>query len=167
LNLLYPCGCRDLVGEEEELAFAGHPHARIGSQDLLLLRFGFKWDLGEESRTERTLIFMVRSKAICASSRVGDTLAANIKAPEFAGVLASCAGFIIEAINSKALYDRHAEFLSIEQAVITFCVGVVVVIFAENMSGLEMSAGARNVLRRHARQDLGKTKNCEKKLVRK
>jgi hypothetical protein len=53
------------------------------------------------------------SKAICVSGCVGDPLAVNIKAPEFVGVLASCVGFIIEAINSKALYDRYAEFLSI------------------------------------------------------
>ena len=135
----------------EELAFAGHPHARIGSQGLLLLRFGFKRDLGEGDRTERTLIFMMRSEAICASGCVGNTLAANIKAPEFVGVLASCAGFIIEAINSKALYDRHAEFLSIEQAMITVCIGLVGIISAKDMSGLEMSAGARNMLCRHAR----------------
>ena len=155
------------MGEEEELASAELPHARIGSQDLLLLRPGFKWELGEGSRTEGTFIFMVCSKAICASSCVGNPLSANLKAPEFVGVLASRAGFIIEAINSKALYDRHAEFLSIEQAMITFCIGLVDIISAKDMSGLEMSAGAWNVLRRHARQDLGKTKNCEKKLVRK
>jgi hypothetical protein len=108
---LYPYDYRDLVGEE--LAFAGYPYTRIGSQGLLLLRFGFKRDLGEGDRTERILIFMMRSKVICVSGCVGDPLAANIKVPEFVSVLASCVGFIIEAINSKALYDRYAEFLSI------------------------------------------------------
>jgi hypothetical protein len=102
------------VGEEEELAFTELLYIRIRSQDLLLLGFGFKWDLGEESYIERIFIFIVYLKAICISSCVGDTLAANIKVPEFASVLASCTGFIIEVINSKALYDRYTEFLSIE-----------------------------------------------------
>jgi hypothetical protein len=111
LKLLYPCDYRDLVGEE--LAFTRYPYVRIRSQGLLLLRFGFKRDLRERDRTERTLIFMMRSKAICVSGCIGDPLAVNIKAPEFVSVLASCIGFIIEVINSKALYDCHAEFLSI------------------------------------------------------
>jgi hypothetical protein len=63
---------------------------------------------------ERIFIFMVRLKAICVSSYIRDTLAANIKAPEFASVLVSRIGFIIEAINSKALYDRYTKFLSIK-----------------------------------------------------
>ena len=57
---------------------------------------------------------MVRLKVICASSYIGDTLAANIKAPEFAGILVSYIGFIIEAINSKALYNYYTKFLSIK-----------------------------------------------------
>jgi hypothetical protein len=108
----------------EELAFARYPYIRIGSQGLLLLRFGFKRDFGEGDRTERILIFIICSKVICVSGYVGDLLAANIKAPEFVSVLASCVGFIIEAINSKALYDRYTEFLSIIQAMITFWIGV-------------------------------------------
>jgi hypothetical protein len=56
----------------------------------------------------------VRLKAICVSSYIGDTLAVNIKAPEFTSVLVSRIGFIIEAINSKALYDHYTKFLSIE-----------------------------------------------------
>jgi hypothetical protein len=57
---------------------------------------------------------MVRLKVICVSSYIGDTLAVNIKAPEFASVLVSHIGFIIKAINSKALYNRYTKFLSIE-----------------------------------------------------
>jgi hypothetical protein len=57
---------------------------------------------------------MVYLKVICASSYIGDTLAANIKAPEFASILVSRIGFIIEAINSKALYNRYTKFLSIK-----------------------------------------------------
>jgi hypothetical protein len=110
---------------------------------------------------------MIRSEVICASSYIGNTLAANIKAPEFVSVLASYTGFILEAINSEALYDRYTEFLGIIQAMITFYVGVDIIIFAKNMSSLEMSARARNMLYRHTRQDLGKTKNYKKKLVRK
>jgi hypothetical protein len=101
-----------LVGEE--LTFAGHPYVRIRSQGLLLLRFGFKRDLRERDYTERILIFMIRSEVIYISGCIGNTLAANIKAPEFVSVLASCASFIIEAINSKALYDHYTKFLSIE-----------------------------------------------------
>jgi hypothetical protein len=114
LHLLYPCDYWDLVGEEEELAFTKLPYIRIRSPDLLLLGFGFKWDLGEESRIERIFIFIVYLKAICASSYIGDTLVVNIKAPEFTSVLVSRIGFIIEAINSKALYDCYTKFLSIK-----------------------------------------------------
>jgi hypothetical protein len=98
----------------EELAFTGHLYVRIGSQGLLLLRFGFKWDLREGDRTERILIFMMHLEVICVSGCVGNTLAVNIKVLEFVSVLVSCVGFIIEAINSKALYDYYTEFLSIE-----------------------------------------------------
>jgi hypothetical protein len=63
---------------------------------------------------ERIFIFIVYSKVICVSSYIGDTLAVNIKAPEFASVLVSYIGFIIEAINSKALYNRYTKFLSIK-----------------------------------------------------
>jgi hypothetical protein len=56
---------------------------------------------------------MIRLKAIYVSGYIGDLLAINIKAPEFVSVLVSYIGFIIEAINSKALYDRYTEFLSI------------------------------------------------------
>jgi hypothetical protein len=94
---------------------------------------------------------MIRSKAICVSSYIGDILAANIKVPEFASVLVSCAGFIIKAINSKALYNHYTKFLSIKQALITFWVGVVVFIFTKNMSGLEISTRARNMLHRYMR----------------
>ena len=69
-------------------------------------------------------IFIVYSKAIYVSSYIGNPLLVNLKAPEFISVLVSRIGFIIEAINSKALYDRHAEFLSIVQAMITFWIGV-------------------------------------------
>ena len=63
---------------------------------------------------EGIFIFMVCLKAICASSCIGNPLSVNLKAPEFVSVLVSRVGFIIEAINSKALYDRYTEFLSIE-----------------------------------------------------
>jgi hypothetical protein len=56
---------------------------------------------------------MMYSKVICVSSYIGDPLAANIKVPEFISVLVSYIGFIIEAINSKALYDYYTKFLSI------------------------------------------------------
>jgi hypothetical protein len=63
---------------------------------------------------ERIFIFIVYLKAIYASSYIGDILAANIKAPEFTNVLVSYIGFIIKAINSKALYNRYTKFLSIK-----------------------------------------------------
>jgi hypothetical protein len=50
---------------------------------------------------------MIRSKVIYVSGCVGDLLVVNIKALEFISVLVSYIGFIIEAINSKALYDRY------------------------------------------------------------
>jgi hypothetical protein len=56
----------------------------------------------------------VRLKVIYVSSYIRDTLAVNIKAPEFTSILVSRIGFIIEAINSKALYNRHTKFLSIK-----------------------------------------------------
>jgi hypothetical protein len=56
---------------------------------------------------------MIRLKVIYTSSYIGDPLAANIKAPEFISVLVSYISFIIEAINSKALYDYYTKFLSI------------------------------------------------------
>jgi hypothetical protein len=97
----------------EELTFTRYLYIRIRSQDLLLLRFGFKRDLGEESYIERTLIFIIYLKAVYISNYIRDTLAVNIKAPEFASVLVSYISFIIKAINSKALYNYYTKFLSI------------------------------------------------------
>jgi hypothetical protein len=56
---------------------------------------------------------MICLKVIYVSGYIGDLLAANIKAPEFVSVLVSYIGFIIEAINSKALYNYYTKFLSI------------------------------------------------------
>jgi hypothetical protein len=98
----------------EELTFTRYSYIRIRSQGLLLLRFGFKRDLREGDHTERILIFIIRSEVICVSGYIGNILAANIKALEFVSVLVSYIGFIIEAINSKALYNRYAKFLSIK-----------------------------------------------------
>jgi hypothetical protein len=53
-------------------------------------------------------------EAIYASSYIGNPLSVNLKALEFVSILVSHIGFIIEAINSKALYDRYTKFLSIE-----------------------------------------------------
>jgi hypothetical protein len=53
-------------------------------------------------------------EVICVSGYIGNTLVVNIKVLEFISVLVSYIGFIIEAINSKALYDRYTEFLSIK-----------------------------------------------------
>jgi hypothetical protein len=53
-------------------------------------------------------------EVIYVSGCIGNTLVVNIKVPEFISVLASCISFIIEVINSKALYDRYTKFLSIE-----------------------------------------------------
>ena len=100
-----------MVGEE--LTFTRYPYIRIRSQGLLLLRFGFKQDFREGDYTERILIFIIYSKVIYVSSYIGDLLVVNIKAPEFISVLVSYIGFIIEVINSKALYDRYTKFLSI------------------------------------------------------
>jgi hypothetical protein len=63
---------------------------------------------------------MIYSKVICVSGYIRDLLAVNIKVLEFVSVLVSCIGFIIEVINSKALYDYYTKFLSIIQAMITF-----------------------------------------------
>ena len=101
-----------MVGEE--LAFTRYPYARIRSQGLLLLRFGFKRDLGEGDYIERILIFIICLEVIYVSSYIGNTLAVNIKVLEFVSVLVSYISFIIKAINSKALYDRYTKFLSIE-----------------------------------------------------
>lgn len=152
---------------EEGVAFAGCQHARTGSQDLLLLGLGFEQDLGGESRTERTFIFMMRSETVGASTGVGKALAANFKASELGDILASCAGFIIKSINSKALYDCHAEFLSIGQVVIAVCKGVLIVIVAKDMVGFEMSTRGWNKVCGHARQDLSEEENCERGIVRK
>jgi len=63
---------------------------------------------------EGIFIFMVCSKAICVSSYIGNPLLVNLKVLEFVSVLVSRISFIIEAINSKALYDYYTKFLSIE-----------------------------------------------------
>jgi hypothetical protein len=102
------------VREEEELTFTRYLYIRIRSQDLLLLGFGFKWDLGEESYIERIFIFIIYLKVIYISSYIGDILVVNIKALEFTSVLVSYIGFIIEVINSKALYNYYTKFLSIK-----------------------------------------------------
>ena len=52
-------------------------------------------------------------KVIYISSYIRDQLVVNIKALEFISILVSYIGFIIEAINSKALYDYYTKFLSI------------------------------------------------------
>jgi len=59
-------------------------------------------------------IFIIYSKAIYISSYIGNPLLVNLKAPEFINILVSYIGFIIEAINSKALYNRYTKFLSIK-----------------------------------------------------
>jgi hypothetical protein len=63
---------------------------------------------------ERIFIFIVYLKVIYVSSYIGDILVVNIKVPEFASILVSYIGFIIKAINSKALYNRYTKFLSIK-----------------------------------------------------
>jgi hypothetical protein len=60
------------------------------------------------------------SKVIYASGYIRDSLVVDIKVPEFISVLVSYISFIIEAINSKALYNYYTKFLSIIQAIITF-----------------------------------------------
>jgi hypothetical protein len=63
---------------------------------------------------ERIFIFIIYSKVIYISSYIGDILVANIKALEFTSILVSYIGFIIEIINSKALYNYYTKFLSIK-----------------------------------------------------
>jgi hypothetical protein len=46
---------------------------------------------------------------------MGDILAVNIKVLEFTSILVSYIGFIIKAINSKALYNYYTKFLSINK----------------------------------------------------
>jgi hypothetical protein len=53
-------------------------------------------------------------EVIYVSSYIGNILAVNIKVPEFISILVSYISFIIEAINSKALYDYYTEFLNIK-----------------------------------------------------
>ena len=62
---------------------------------------------------KRILIFVIYSKVIYVSSYIRDLLVVNIKVLEFISILVSYISFIIEAINSKALYDRYTKFLSI------------------------------------------------------
>jgi len=59
-------------------------------------------------------IFIVYSKVIYISSYIGNLLLVNFKVLEFISILVSYIGFIIEAINSKALYNRYIKFLSIK-----------------------------------------------------
>jgi len=63
---------------------------------------------------EGIFIFIVYSKVIYVSSYIGNLLLVNLKAPEFISILVSYIGFIIKAINSKALYNRYTKFLSIK-----------------------------------------------------
>jgi hypothetical protein len=56
---------------------------------------------------------MIYLKVIYVSSYIRDLLTVNIKVLEFISILVSYISFIIEVINSKALYDRYTKFLSI------------------------------------------------------
>jgi len=59
-------------------------------------------------------IFIVYLKVIYISSYIGNPLLVNLKVPEFISILVSHIGFIIKAINSKALYNYYIKFLSIK-----------------------------------------------------
>jgi len=48
------------------------------------------------------------------SSYIRDILVVNIKVLEFTSILVSYISFIIEVINSKALYNYYTKFLSIK-----------------------------------------------------
>jgi hypothetical protein len=56
---------------------------------------------------------MIYLKVIYISSYIRDLLVVNIKVLEFISILVSYISFIIEAINSKALYNYYTKFLSI------------------------------------------------------
>jgi hypothetical protein len=62
---------------------------------------------------ERILIFIIYLEVIYVSGYIRNTLVVNIKVLEFISVLVSYISFILEAINSKALYNYYTKFLSI------------------------------------------------------
>jgi hypothetical protein len=88
---------------------------------------------------KRIFIFIIYSEIVNISTSIGKALAANFKVLEFSNILVSYIGFIIKSINSKALYNYHAKFLSIRQVIITIYKEILIIIVAKNIIGFEIS----------------------------
>ena len=95
--------------------------------------------MGKESYIEKTFIFIICLETVSASTSIGKVLAANFKVLELSNILVSYVGFIIKIINSKALYNYYAKFLSIRQVIITVYKGILIIIVAKDMVSFKIS----------------------------